>query len=67
MGKVGLEGLKMAKKRARDIGAEILEGLREVKHGEVGRVVIYPPSPEPVPPTTMPEGVLVQPRRGARK
>ena len=57
----------MAKKRARDIGAEILEGLREIKHGEVGRVVIYPPSPEPVdPPTTMPERVLVQPRRGAR-
>jgi hypothetical protein len=49
MGKAGLEGLKMAKKRARDIGAEILEGLREIKRGEVGRVVIYPPSPGACP------------------
>ena len=55
MGKVGLEGLKMAKKRARDIGTEILEGLHEIKRGEVGRVVIYPPSLEPVPPRSMPE------------
>lgn len=30
----------MAKKRARNIGAEILEGLREIKRGEAGRVVV---------------------------
>jgi hypothetical protein len=30
----------MAKKRARNIGAEILEGLREIKRGEVGRVSV---------------------------
>jgi len=32
----------MAKKHARNIGAEILEGIREIKRGEVGRVVTYP-------------------------
>jgi hypothetical protein len=30
----------MAKKRARDVGAEILDGLREIKRGEVGRVSV---------------------------
>jgi hypothetical protein len=33
----------MAKKQVRRIGEEILEGLREIKRGEVGRVVTYPP------------------------
>jgi putative transcriptional regulator len=36
----------MAKKRVRRIGEEILEGLREIKRGEVGRVVTYPPVAE---------------------
>ncbi|HYX24924.1 MAG TPA: hypothetical protein VFC23_12275 [Thermoanaerobaculia bacterium] len=36
----------MAKKRSRDIGAEILEGIREIKRGEVGRVVTFPPVAE---------------------
>jgi hypothetical protein len=53
----------MAKKRACDIGAEILEGIQEIKRGEAGRVVIYPPSPEPVPPRSMPEGSC-QPAEG---
>ena len=29
-------------KKARDIGAEILQGLREIKRGEVGRVINVP-------------------------
>jgi putative transcriptional regulator len=29
-------------KTVRDIGAEILEGLREIKRGEVGRVINVP-------------------------
>lgn len=29
--------------RTRDIGNEILQGLRELKHGETGRVVNVPP------------------------
>jgi len=33
----------MAKKQIRGIGEEILEGLREIKRDEVGRVVTYPP------------------------
>ncbi len=33
----------MARKQVRRIGEEILEGLREIKRGEVGRVVTYPP------------------------
>jgi hypothetical protein len=33
----------MAEKRNRDIGAEILAGVREIKRGEVGRVVTFPP------------------------
>jgi len=37
----------MAKKRTRDIGTEILEGIREIKRGEVGRVVTFPPLPKP--------------------
>ena len=36
----------MAKKRARDIGAEILQGIREIKMGEVGRVMAFPPVAE---------------------
>lgn len=36
----------MAKKRARNIGEEILEGLREIKRGEIGRIVTYPPVAE---------------------
>lgn len=36
----------MAKKRPRDIGTEILEGIREIKRGEVGRVVTFPPVAE---------------------
>lgn len=36
----------MAKKLVRKIGEEILEGLREIKRGEVGRVVTYPPVAE---------------------
>ena len=33
----------MPKRRSRDIGAEILEGIRQLKRGEVGRIVTYPP------------------------
>lgn len=36
----------MPKKPVRRIGEEILEGLRELKRGEVGRVVTYPPVAE---------------------
>ena len=36
----------MAKKHSRDIGDEILEGIREIKRGEVGRVVTFPPVAE---------------------
>lgn len=36
----------MAKKGKRDIGAEILEGIRQIKRGEVGRVVNVPPVAE---------------------
>jgi len=36
----------MTKKRARDIGSEILEGIREIKRGEVGRIVTFPPVAE---------------------
>ena len=32
----------MTKVRRRDIGAEILEGIRQLKRGEVGRVVTFP-------------------------
>lgn len=32
----------MAKKEKRDIGAEILEGIRQIKRGEVGRVIAVP-------------------------
>jgi putative transcriptional regulator len=28
--------------RERDVGAEILEGLREIKRGEAGRTTLYP-------------------------
>jgi putative transcriptional regulator len=36
----------MARKPARNVGAEILEGIRELKRGEVGRVVTFPPVAE---------------------
>jgi putative transcriptional regulator len=36
----------MAKKRTRNIGAEILEGILEIKRGEVGRVMTFPPVAE---------------------
>ncbi len=36
----------MANRRERNIGAEILEGIREIKRGEVGRVVVFPPVAE---------------------
>lgn len=36
----------MAKQRDRNIGEEILEGLREIKRGEMGRVMVYPPVAE---------------------
>jgi putative transcriptional regulator len=36
----------MAKKQTRDIGAEILDGIREIKRGEVGRVTTFPPVAE---------------------
>ena len=29
-------------KRRRDLGAEILEGIRQLKRGEIGRVITYP-------------------------
>ncbi len=33
----------MPKRRSRDTGAEILEGIRQLKRGELGRIVTYPP------------------------
>lgn len=36
----------MSKDRSRDIGAEILEGIREIKRGEIGRVTTFPPVAE---------------------
>lgn len=36
----------MSEKHDRRIGEEILEGLREIKRGEVGRVTTYPPVAE---------------------
>ena len=36
----------MSKTTERDIGEEILEGLRQLKRGEVGRVVNHPPVAE---------------------
>jgi putative transcriptional regulator len=38
--------LKMAKTKTRDVGTEILEGIREIKRGEIGRVVTFPPVAE---------------------
>jgi hypothetical protein len=40
-------------KGGRDIGAEILDGIREIKSGQVGRVLTFPPvaetrAPEPI-------------------
>jgi hypothetical protein len=37
----------MAKKK-RNIGAEILQGLREIKRGEFGRVIKVPSFPKPI-------------------
>lgn len=36
----------MARRRRRDVGAEILAGIQEIKRGEVGRVVTFPPVAE---------------------
>ena len=36
----------MARQQDRNIGEEILQGLREIKRGEVGRVTVYPPVAE---------------------
>lgn len=36
----------MANKRERDIGSEILEGIRQIKRGEFGRVISIPPVAE---------------------
>ena len=36
----------MSKKRSRDIGSEILEGIRQLKRGKIGRVVTVPPVAE---------------------
>jgi putative transcriptional regulator len=36
----------MPKKQSRNIGQEILEGIREIKRGEIGRVTTYPPVAE---------------------
>jgi putative transcriptional regulator len=36
----------MPKTSTRDIGSEILEGIRELKRGEIGRVVTFPPVAE---------------------
>ncbi len=36
----------MSKRRVRDIGAEILDGIREIKSGQVGRAVTFPPVAE---------------------
>ena len=36
----------MPRKKERNIGKEILEGIRELKRGDSGRVVHYPPVAE---------------------
>lgn len=36
----------MLKKKSRNIGAEILEGIRQIKRGEIGRVTSLPPVSE---------------------
>ena len=36
----------MSKKRSRDIGSEILEEIRQLKRGKIGRVVTVPPVAE---------------------
>ena len=36
----------MTKGRSRDIGAEILAGIRQLKRGKVGRIVTHPPVAE---------------------
>ncbi len=36
----------MNRRRSRNLGAEILEGLRQLKRGEVGRVTTLPPVAE---------------------
>jgi putative transcriptional regulator len=36
----------MTKARRRDIGAEILEGIRQLKREEAGRVITFPPVAE---------------------
>jgi len=36
----------MTSKKDRDIGEEILEGIRQIKRGEIGRIVNCPPIAE---------------------
>jgi len=36
----------MAKPETRNIGSEILKGIREIKRGEIGRVLTVPPVAE---------------------
>jgi putative transcriptional regulator len=36
----------MSRKHARNIGMEILDGIRQLKQGEIGRVVTLPPVSE---------------------
>lgn len=36
----------MVKEHARDVGKEILDGIRQLKRGDVGRLVVYPPVAE---------------------
>ena len=33
-------------KKKRDVGAEILEGIRQIKRGEIGRIITVPPVSE---------------------
>ncbi len=45
----------MAKNRIRSIGQEILEGIREIKRGEVGRVSVLRQEKEPGRPIVIPQ------------
>ena len=42
------ERLKMNRKKTRNIGIEILEGIRQIKRGETGRISTVPPVSAPV-------------------
>jgi len=66
--------LKMTKEPTRDIGAEILEGIREIKRGVVGRVVTFSSVPRhgALSDSLAPEGPLhlaqgFNPGKGAKK